>query len=155
MQKNLVKLSYLAQKMLQRGQVPALLLVDLPRIPTQNNGQKMPIFVTPYILPSHTGFKNIFTHSRSHQSFHVSKKRKYGICNQIRRVFFVLYSTPTELLAQLLRISSVCHILMIEDTQIDQQRSYLIYSHIGKDKSKQNLPNFSKQKKNSLKKVNL
>ena len=27
---------------------------------TQNNGRKMPIFVTPCILPSHTGFKNIF-----------------------------------------------------------------------------------------------
>jgi len=27
---------------------------------TQNNGQKMPIFLTPCILPSHTGFKNIF-----------------------------------------------------------------------------------------------
>ena len=28
---------------------------------TQNNGRKMPIFVTPCILPSHTGFKNIFS----------------------------------------------------------------------------------------------
>ena len=47
-------MSYLAQKVLQRGQVPVLL--------TQNNGQKMPIFVSPCILPSHTGFKNIFTY---------------------------------------------------------------------------------------------
>ena len=31
--------------------------VDLPSILTQNNGQKRPIFVTPCILPSHTGFK--------------------------------------------------------------------------------------------------
>ena len=28
---------------------------------TQNNGWKMPIFVPPCILPSHTGFKSIFT----------------------------------------------------------------------------------------------
>ena len=28
---------------------------------TQNNGRKMPIFVTPCILPSHKGFKNIFS----------------------------------------------------------------------------------------------
>ena len=63
MQKNLVKLSYLAQKVLQRGRVPVLQLVDLPSIPTQNNGRKTPIFVLPCILPSHTdtGFKNIFT----------------------------------------------------------------------------------------------
>ena len=60
MQKNLVKLSYLAQKVLQRGRVPVLQLVDLPSMLTQNNGRKMPIFVTPCILPSHTGFKNIF-----------------------------------------------------------------------------------------------
>ena len=61
MQKNLVKLSYLAQKVLQRGRVPVLQLVDLPSMLTQNNGRKMPIFVTPCILPSHTGFKNIFS----------------------------------------------------------------------------------------------
>ena len=60
MQKNLVKLSYLAQKVLQRGQVPVLQLVNWPSIPAQNNGQKTPIFVTPCILPSHTGFKNTF-----------------------------------------------------------------------------------------------
>ena len=60
MQKNLVKLSYLGQKVLQRGRVPVLYLVDLPSIPTQNNGRKMPIFVPQCILPSHTGFKNIF-----------------------------------------------------------------------------------------------
>ena len=60
MQKNLVKFSYLAQKVLQRGRVPVLQLVDLPSIPTKNNGRKMPIFVPPCILPSHTGFKNIF-----------------------------------------------------------------------------------------------
>ena len=59
MQKNLAKLSNLAQKVLQRGRVPVLYLVDLPSIPTQNNGRKTPI-VTPCILPSHTGFKNIF-----------------------------------------------------------------------------------------------
>ena len=47
MQKNIVKLSYFAQKVLQRGRVPVLYLVDLPSIPTQNNGQKMPIFVAP------------------------------------------------------------------------------------------------------------
>ena len=67
MQKNLVKLSYLAQKVLQRGRVPVLQLVDLPSMLTQNNGRKMPIFVTPCILPSHTGFKNIFNlWSKSH-----------------------------------------------------------------------------------------
>ena len=60
MQKNLVKLSYLAQKVLQRGQVLVLQLVDMPSMLTQNNGRKMPIFVTPCILPTHTGFKNIF-----------------------------------------------------------------------------------------------
>ena len=60
MQKNLVKLSYLAQKVLQRGRVPVLQLVDLPSMLTQNNGRKMPIFLTPCILPFHTGFKNIF-----------------------------------------------------------------------------------------------
>ena len=60
MEKNLVKLSYLAQKVLQRGRVPVLQLVDLPSMLTQNNGRKMPIFVTLCILPSHTGFKNIF-----------------------------------------------------------------------------------------------
>ena len=31
-------------------------MVDLP-----SNGRKTPIFVTPCILPSHTGFKNIFS----------------------------------------------------------------------------------------------
>ena len=36
---------------------------------------------------------------------------------------------------------------MIEDTEIDRQRSYLIYSTLGKAKSKQNSPNFSKTKK--------
>ena len=61
MQKNLVKLSYLAQKVLQRGRVPVLQLVDLPSMLTLNNGRKMPFFVTPCILLSHTGFKNIFT----------------------------------------------------------------------------------------------
>ena len=60
MQKNPVKLSYLAQKVLQRGRVPVLQLVDLPSMLTQNNGRKRPIFDTPCILPSHTGFKNIF-----------------------------------------------------------------------------------------------
>ena len=40
MQKNLVKLSYLAQKVLQRGRVPVLQLVDLPSMLTQNNGRK-------------------------------------------------------------------------------------------------------------------
>ena len=61
MQKNTVKLSYLAQKELLRGRVPVLQLVDLPSILTQNNGRKTSIFVTPCILPSHTSFKNIFT----------------------------------------------------------------------------------------------
>ena len=60
MQKNLVKLSFLAQKVLQRGRVPVLQLVDLPSILTKNNGRKTTIFVPPCILPSHTGFKNIF-----------------------------------------------------------------------------------------------
>ena len=36
---------------------------------TQNNGRKMPIFVTPCILPSHTGFKNIFRNYRFLQEF--------------------------------------------------------------------------------------
>jgi hypothetical protein len=61
MQKNLVKLSYFAQKVQLRGRVPVLYLVDLPSILTQNNGRKRPIFVTPCILPTHTGFKNIFS----------------------------------------------------------------------------------------------
>ena len=69
MQKNLVKLSYLAQKVLQRGQVPVLQLVDLPSMLTQNNGRKMPIFVTPCILSSHTGFKNIFSLGSINQQF--------------------------------------------------------------------------------------
>ena len=46
--------------MLLRGQVPVLKLVDLPSILKQNNGRKTPIFVPSCILPSHTGFKNIF-----------------------------------------------------------------------------------------------
>ena len=36
---------------------------------------------------------------------------------------------------------------MIENNEIDRQRSYLIYSVLGKDKSKQNSPNFWKTKK--------
>ena len=43
---------YLSQNLGSDGHLPSML--------TQNNGRKMPIFVTPCILPSHTGFKNIF-----------------------------------------------------------------------------------------------
>ena len=111
MQKNLVKLSYLAQKVLQRGRVPVLQLVDLPSMLTQNNGRKMPIFVTPCILPSHTGFKNIFNQN---QVFGLGPKLKREIGQNFWPELKLTKTTKIYLQSQKLIILKSCfgHILI-------------------------------------------